>query len=91
MTPDGIPKIILKYQPKGKRYLGRPLKRWKDCYVMPVTGHKAYTGKEEEEEDLNIYKRNKTSLFTTLQFQSITVLHNINLTCYKCFQFVGCI
>jgi hypothetical protein len=20
------------------------------CYVMPVTGHKAYTGKEEEEE-----------------------------------------
>jgi hypothetical protein len=21
------------------------------CYVMPVTGHKAYTGKEEEEEE----------------------------------------
>jgi hypothetical protein len=22
------------------------------CYVMPVTGHKAYTSKEEEEEDV---------------------------------------
>jgi hypothetical protein len=22
------------------------------CYVMPVTGHKAYTGKEEEEDNL---------------------------------------
>jgi hypothetical protein len=25
---DRIPKMILKYQPKGKRNLGRPLKRW---------------------------------------------------------------
>jgi hypothetical protein len=50
MTPDRIPKIILKYQPKGKRCLGRPLKRWQYCYVTPVTGHKAYTGKEEEED-----------------------------------------
>jgi hypothetical protein len=27
---DRIPKMILKYQPKGKRNLGKPLKRWKD-------------------------------------------------------------
>jgi hypothetical protein len=27
------------------------------CYVMPVTGHKAYTGKEEEEEELQDYKQ----------------------------------
>jgi hypothetical protein len=27
MTPDRMPKMILKYQPKGKRCLGRPLKR----------------------------------------------------------------
>jgi hypothetical protein len=27
MTPGRIPKMILKYQPKGKRCLGRPLKR----------------------------------------------------------------
>jgi hypothetical protein len=31
--------------------------------------------------NINIYKRNKTSLFTTLQFQRSTVLHNIN--CYR--------
>jgi hypothetical protein len=28
MTPGRIPKMILKYESKGKRYLGRPLKRW---------------------------------------------------------------
>jgi hypothetical protein len=27
MSSDRIPKMILKYQPKGKRNLGRPLKR----------------------------------------------------------------
>jgi hypothetical protein len=26
-------KMILKYQPKGKRCLGRPLKRWKDSVM----------------------------------------------------------
>jgi hypothetical protein len=30
---DRIPKMILKYQPKGKRNLGRPLKRWKDLIL----------------------------------------------------------
>jgi hypothetical protein len=30
MSSDRIPKMVLKYQPKGKRELGRPLKRWKD-------------------------------------------------------------
>jgi hypothetical protein len=30
MTPGRIPKMILKYQPQGKRCLGRPLKRWQD-------------------------------------------------------------
>jgi hypothetical protein len=30
MSSDRIPKMILKYQPKGKRNLGRPLKIWKD-------------------------------------------------------------
>jgi hypothetical protein len=30
---DRIPKMILKYQPKGKRNLGRPLKRWKDSVL----------------------------------------------------------
>jgi hypothetical protein len=29
MSSDRIPKMILKYQPKGKRNLERPLKRWK--------------------------------------------------------------
>jgi molybdopterin-guanine dinucleotide biosynthesis protein A len=33
MTPGRIPKIILKYQPKGNRCLGRPLKRWKDSVM----------------------------------------------------------
>jgi hypothetical protein len=33
MISDMIPKMILKYQPKGKRNLGRPLKRWKDSVL----------------------------------------------------------
>jgi hypothetical protein len=31
---DRIPKMILKYEPKGKRNLGRPLKRWKDSVLL---------------------------------------------------------
>jgi hypothetical protein len=30
---DRIPEMILKYQPKRKRNLGRPLKRWKDSVL----------------------------------------------------------
>jgi hypothetical protein len=33
MSSDRIPKMILKYQPKGKINLGRPLKRWKDSVL----------------------------------------------------------
>jgi hypothetical protein len=33
MSSDRIPKMILKYQPKGKRNSGRPLKRWKDSVL----------------------------------------------------------
>jgi hypothetical protein len=33
MSSDRIPKMILKYQLKGKRNLGRPLKRWKDSVL----------------------------------------------------------
>jgi hypothetical protein len=33
MSSDRIPKVILEYQPKGKRNLGRPLKRWKDSVL----------------------------------------------------------
>jgi hypothetical protein len=33
MSSDTIPKMILKYQPKGKINLGRPLKRWKDSVL----------------------------------------------------------
>jgi hypothetical protein len=33
MISDRISKMVLKYQPKGKRSLGRPLKRWKDSVL----------------------------------------------------------
>jgi hypothetical protein len=33
ISSDRIPKMILKYQPKGKRNLGRPLKRWMDSVL----------------------------------------------------------
>jgi hypothetical protein len=33
MSSDRIPKKIQKYQPKGKRNLGIPLKRWKDSVL----------------------------------------------------------
>jgi hypothetical protein len=32
-SSDRIPKMILKYQPKGKRNLGRPLNRWKNSVL----------------------------------------------------------
>jgi hypothetical protein len=51
MSSDRIPKMILKYQPKGKRNLGRPLKRWKD-FVTLVTGlNRPNTGKEDDDDD----------------------------------------
>jgi hypothetical protein len=37
MSADRIPRKILKYEPKGKRSLGRPLIQWKDslsCNVL---------------------------------------------------------
>jgi hypothetical protein len=33
MSSDRIQKMILKYQPKRKRNLGRPLKRWKNSVL----------------------------------------------------------
>jgi hypothetical protein len=33
MSSDRILKMILKHQPKEKRNLGRPLKRWKDSVL----------------------------------------------------------
>jgi hypothetical protein len=33
MSSDRIPKMILKYEPKGKRNLGRRLKKWKDSVL----------------------------------------------------------
>jgi hypothetical protein len=51
MTPGMIPKMILKYQPKGKTFGPTPQKMQGLCYVTPVIRHKAYTGKEEEEEE----------------------------------------
>jgi hypothetical protein len=33
MRSDRTQNMILKYQPKGKRNLGRPLKRWKDSVL----------------------------------------------------------
>jgi hypothetical protein len=32
-SDDRIPKMIIKYQPRGKKNLGRPLKRWKDSVL----------------------------------------------------------
>jgi hypothetical protein len=33
MSSDRIPKMIIKYQPNGKRNLGRPLTKWKDSVL----------------------------------------------------------
>jgi hypothetical protein len=51
MSSDKIPKMILKYQPKEKRNLGRPLKRWKDSvFLTPVTGlNRSDTGMEDDD------------------------------------------
>jgi hypothetical protein len=57
MNSDRIPKMILKYQQRGKRNLGRPLKRWKDSiFVMPVTGLKGpNTGKEDDDSTQEVF------------------------------------
>jgi hypothetical protein len=44
MSSDRIPKMILKYQRKGKINLGRPLKRWKDSVL-----YRPNAGQEEED------------------------------------------
>jgi hypothetical protein len=33
MSSDRTPKMILKYQPKGKSNLGKPMQRWKDSVL----------------------------------------------------------
>jgi hypothetical protein len=52
MNSDRIPKMILKYQPKGKRNLGRPLKKMEGfSFVTPVTGlNRPNTGKEDDDD-----------------------------------------
>jgi hypothetical protein len=48
MSYDRIPKMILKYQPRGKRNVGRPLKGF--SFVTPVTRlNGPNTGKEDDE------------------------------------------
>jgi len=32
----GYPHKFIRYEPKGKKYLGTPLKWWEDCFVMPI-------------------------------------------------------
>jgi hypothetical protein len=48
MSSDRIPKMILKYQPKGKRNLERLLKSWKDTVVGL---NRPNTGKEVDDHD----------------------------------------
>jgi hypothetical protein len=55
LSIDRIPKMILKYQPKGKIDLGRPLKKMEGfSFVTPVTGLNRPNTGEEEEEDANL-------------------------------------
>jgi hypothetical protein len=45
------------------------------CYVTPVTGHKAYIGKEEEEEENSLGVRFARGLWASVRgFQSSLVL-----------------
>jgi hypothetical protein len=37
------------------------------CYVMPVTGHKAYIGKEEEEKPCNFLTSRVTINFSRIE------------------------
>jgi hypothetical protein len=66
MTPGRIPKNDFKIPTKRKEMF-RPTSQKMEglCYVMPVTGHKAYTGKEEEEDISTAAK-----LSITLQFSA---------------------
>jgi hypothetical protein len=51
---DRISKMILKYQPKGKRNLGRKEKMEGFSFVTPVTGlSRPNTGKEDDDESHN--------------------------------------
>jgi hypothetical protein len=47
-----MPKITLKYQPKGKRNLGRPLKYGRIQFCSAVTYvNRPNTGKEDDDDD----------------------------------------
>jgi hypothetical protein len=53
------------------------------CYVMPVTGHKAYSGKEEEEEEKTPFFLSYTYLLSSsLPYSSQSLLfqcfHNLH-------------
>jgi hypothetical protein len=45
------------------------------CYVMPVTGHKAYTGKKEEEESTLVTKYTTALTFSNSVFYPHSIFH----------------
>jgi hypothetical protein len=52
MGAERMRRKILKYQPKRKRSSGRPLKRWMNCHVAPVTDLKRpNTVKNDDDDD----------------------------------------
>jgi hypothetical protein len=56
MSSDRIPKMILKYQPKGKINLGRPFEKMEGfSFVTPLTGlNRPNTGNEDNGDDDDI-------------------------------------
>jgi hypothetical protein len=55
MNTYKFPKGIVKQEPTGRRHLGRPLKRWKHCFIIlltvPNTGESDSDEENEDEDD----------------------------------------
>jgi hypothetical protein len=48
------------------------------CYVTPITGHKANTGKEEEEEEINTY-----SIYESISVINFQYTNSVKFSIYK--------
>jgi hypothetical protein len=55
MSSDRFPKIILKYQPKGKKKIRKTFEKTKGfSFVTPITGlNRPNTAKEDDDDELN--------------------------------------
>jgi len=51
MDTNRIPKQALRYRPKGRRYIGRPKKRWRDQLNLRINQQETCLTPQEHDDD----------------------------------------